>query len=127
MTSAEMQAIVLREVDQYKTVSIPEAMAAVGEEARGELSWECGENVVLWISMSRPFAEAMIELRRNGVIELEPMTPLGMMVAGEVLNMPVVRRPPPKGYAKPHWCPVWLRRPDTRKAKGSKRKAIEGH
>ena len=115
MTTGEMQVIVLQEIDRYQTVSIPEAMAAVGEEAMGELLWECGENVVLWANMSRPFAEAMIELKHTGVIELEPMSKLGMMLGGAMLNMPVVRRPPPKGYAKPHWCPVWLRRPDTKK------------
>lgn len=74
-----------------------------------EGSYELGlasKNVVFWTRMSEAFAEAVSTALRSGRIHQTPTEPLVYLIDGGYLDMPLVKRPPKRGYKEPHWLPV---------------------
>ena len=86
-----------------------------------ELEWEFGrlgyayegqncilagpENVLIWVGWSEEAAEALLDLLRAGKAYLNPTSALTYMVDGKMLNYPIPKRLPRKGYKHPHWMP----------------------
>ena len=58
--------------------------------------------------MSPEFAMRVLALLRQGRLFLHPLSLLEYMADGELLTLPIARRPTAKGYKKPHWAPVCL-------------------
>jgi hypothetical protein len=78
-------------------------------EIEGNASIESAPNTFIWTGMSEPFAEAMLQLIDEGRLHLHPATSLTYVLDGGALRLPVAKRPPPGGYARPRWLPVLLR------------------
>ena len=74
-----------------------------------DCSWHIGDtNVVIWPWLSDAAADALFSLRHDGLLELEPCDPLVYFIDGEIPRLPVAKKPPKKGFSKPHWLPCVL-------------------
>ena len=89
-------------------VSFVELQDGIGKDSRGDIGLYVGNdpNLVLWPWCSEAFADAMMNLVRSRAIALEPTSPLVYLVDGRLPTLPIAKRPPKGGYAKPHWLPV---------------------
>jgi hypothetical protein len=66
-------------------------------------------NVLLWANMSAAWVEVLQELFTAGLLWREPCSLLVYLVDGGVLQLPLAKRLPKHGYAKPHWAPSVVR------------------
>ena len=96
-------------IHRRNEVSFPELMRAVPDSA-GErmLCHENHPNLVLWKSMSQPFADAIQLLLSEGEIVFRPIRGLEVFTVHAAdrgfLDYPVAKRI--KNYATEHWLPV---------------------
>ena len=78
----------------------------VGNEDPG-YEWSVDHpNLVIWTHFTLKGICTMVHLKRTGVIELDPCPILYYMMDGRLLSYPVAKRPPSRGYTKPHWVPT---------------------
>jgi len=63
-------------------------------------------NIVFWSGMSDEGLKALNDLCDEKLIEMTPTSFLTYLIDGRHLVMPIVTRPPKRGYRKPHWLPV---------------------
>jgi hypothetical protein len=108
MTPEEMAKKVIAYVKVNGDASFVNMQNVIGDEARGDLAYCIGRNIVLWAGMSNAFCDALGLLRANKLLELNPTIRLTYMIDGELLNLPIAKRPKPEGYSKPHWIPCVL-------------------
>jgi hypothetical protein len=114
MTVAEMRNKIVSTVSSGDYVSFAELMQACGGEARGDLTMELKDNLVLWSGVSQLFNDAF-KLSLES-IEPKPTTPLTYLIDGMSLNLPVAKTN--RAYKHPHWLPVTFRlRGNARKPK----------
>lgn len=66
-------------------------------------------NIVLWIGLSEEVAKAIGDLHSEGKIEYVPCDWMTYLITGQIIDLPVARNPPKKGYKKQHWLPVFLK------------------
>lgn len=66
-------------------------------------------NIVIWGGMSVGFYDAVTGLLREGRMRMESASVLTYLIDGAASRLPVVKRPPKRGYKDPHWLPVCLR------------------
>jgi len=64
------------------------------------------ENLVMAFGMSEELCQAVINLTRRADIVPVPASIFSYVVDGCTLNMPIAKRPPPRGYSTPHWLVV---------------------
>lgn len=68
-----------------------------------------GNNIVLWSGMSEPFVDAMASLAGDGRIHFRETQWLIYCLDGGALQLPVVKRRPPRGgFKTAHWLPVCI-------------------
>ena len=80
-----------------------------GNDAKGDYEYNLdSKNVVLWDGLSKELLDAIEFCRTNDIIEIKPCTLLIYSIDGEVLDLPVAKKIPEKGYQKPRWLPVVL-------------------
>jgi hypothetical protein len=108
MTVQEMSQRILATIDRAGDATMVELQSAVGDESKGEYSFEFAPNVVMWAGMSEMFLAALQSLRP--VIEPHPSSVLCYLYDGGTLRLPLAKRPTRKGYKTPHWTPVTFRR-----------------
>jgi hypothetical protein len=72
----------------------------------GDVGMEIRPNIFVWVGMSPEFFAAIKQLVEERLVKFGPTQPLVYMIDGQTLNMPLAKRPPARGYAKPHWLPV---------------------
>ena len=68
-------------------------------------------NVCYWKGLSRPAAEAILELKNEGRIRQEPTDTLAYIAQGLTLELPVFTAellPVASSLDQPHWMPVLL-------------------
>lgn len=71
--------------------------------------WVVGQsNVVLWSNFTLKGISTLVHLKHTGVIELDPCPSFYYMMDGCTLTYPIAKRPPKRGYTKPHWVPTVL-------------------
>lgn len=69
--------------------------------------WSVGyPNVIVWTNFTLKGLCTLVHLRKTAVIELDPCPILYYMIDGRLLTYPLVKRPPSRGYKKPHWVPT---------------------
>jgi hypothetical protein len=105
MTAQEMADAMLKEVQNYGGVTFVELQRLFGEEADGDLTIESKTvpGVIFWSGVSQTFAEAFFLLMPQ--VETRQTSPLTYLIDGSVLQLPVAKRLPAKGYKKNHWVP----------------------
>lgn len=69
-------------------------------------SYELASNVVIWAGMTDTACEAIVRLRKRRQVTFEPCPILYYYMDGRALDLPLAKRPPERGYKKPHWIPV---------------------
>lgn len=105
MTAAEMSDRIVEMIERNGDVTFATIFNALGEEAKGEFSWEPRPNVVLWTGMSQTLIDTLEGLMRDR-IELRPSHWLCYFFDGAALRLPLAKSPSLRGYKKPHWLPV---------------------
>lgn len=81
------------------------------EGFRGNLAWGAlDRNVVFWVNMSDAAVNALALLFKAKKLKLKPTELLVYMVDGNILNLPIAKRPD-HTYKKEHWLPVVLNLP----------------
>ena len=71
----------------------------------GSYDWFLYTNTIIWSNMSAEAITAMNELLKERSLIVVGSTPLVYMCDGQMLNLPLAKRPKSK-YKKPHWLPV---------------------
>jgi len=88
-------------------------ISAFGDEARGDISLEIGENVIVMVGASEKLTKALRILRDETPrrVEVVPCHWLCHLSDGSPIpaNMPRAIRPPKKGYKTPHFASVFWR------------------
>jgi hypothetical protein len=76
-------------------------------EASGDLvtMW-AAPNCMLWESLPRATAEAILELEREDRIRIKSAALLVYLIDGETIRLPIAKRVRP--YKAPHWIPTTL-------------------
>ena len=97
-----------RRVEGLGTMSLVELTEWLGESYRGDgrITDPHDRNIVLWTNVCQEIVDAMNILIKDGRIELRATSPLIYAMDGEVLRLPVAKRPPAAGYVHPHWQPT---------------------
>lgn len=105
MTANEMTERIVTIVSERDYVSFAELMEICGPEAKGDLTLELKENLVLWSGVSQLFDEAF----KAALHRIQPMvtTPMTYLIDGEALKLPIAKRI--RAYKKGHWLPVTFR------------------
>jgi len=95
-------------IGYYDHVSFAEISRKFKEHVRGDqaLYLRAGSNVILWINLNKAFCDAFSELEHARKIRLGACSWLVYLCDGIALRFPLAKRPPAKGYKKPHWLPV---------------------
>ena len=91
---------------------LPRRLVDVGlnaDDLRGEHTLELAGNVILWAGLSVELVDTLRSLLSTQRLYLHPATEWTYFGDGGMLTLPVVKRPPPAGYRKPHWLPACLR------------------
>jgi hypothetical protein len=92
-------------------VSFPELerwLTGRGIDVAGNYALDLGRNVVIWAGVSQQFCDIFDELRPH--LDFIPCSSLLVyLIDGKMLGLPIAKRPPRNGYAKPHWAPATLR------------------
>lgn len=98
-------------VKQYDWVTFPELQRRLEPfaEVEGTMALELVPNVVLWVGMSEPFADAIQQLQREKRIWPWPTSALTYMIDGGMLKIPIAKRLPKGGYKHERWLPVCFR------------------
>mgnify|MGYP003147658806 FL=1 len=93
--------------------SMAEIMQLAGDEGKGNCEYGLSHlNVVVWTEMSEELANVIVGLQTNKLAHMHDSSvtlggvPMVYLMDGEWLNLPLVKKPPKNGYAKPHWMPV---------------------
>ncbi len=102
MTAEEMSARLVAEVAKRKGASFVDLMKAAGPEAKGDLTLERRQNLVLWDGVSPLFADAL-DIALNQ-IEYRPTIPLVYHADGGLLSLAIAQKDRP--YKRPRWFPV---------------------
>lgn len=77
-----------------------------GEFAIGQLHL----NVLYWVNLSDELSEIVEDLIKEKQLFYHPADYLTYLIDGCALQMPIMKRMPPKGgYKTPHWLPLCLR------------------
>jgi len=84
-----------------------EIFDVIGEEARGDLTWEISPNTVLWTGMSQTLYDAF-KIMHETIIP-QPTDFLVYLYDEGALNLPVAKKVSKTGYKRPHWLPVVFR------------------
>ena len=120
MTQKEMGEMILRVVDRSGDPTMVEIMNALGPEGQAGLDWMLLPNVVLWSGMSDLAIDAFASIR--SLIEPRSAHVLCYAFDGQMLRLPLAKRPTKKGYQEPRWLPVrFVRRVPTPTDKGRER------
>lgn len=107
MTAAEMGEKILEIIRFNGDASFADIMSALGDEAKGDLSWEISPNTVLWANMSQTLIDAFKLIHDK--IEPRPSQVLVYLYDGASLNLPIANNLRKKGYKTLHWFPVVFR------------------
>lgn len=68
--------------------------------------WNLSHNWVFWQGVSHEFIQAIHELVRDGVIDVEMVSPMTYMIDGCSLKLPLVKKA--IKYKSPRWLPLVL-------------------
>lgn len=104
MTVEQMAEKILALVSEGGGTSYAQIMNLIGEEAKGDYSWELVPNLVEWSGMSQTLLDALNSLKDK--IEKRPASLITYLVDGRALPYPLTKRFRRDGYKKPHWQPV---------------------
>lgn len=111
----EAKSRIVAEIQRFGDVSFAGIMQ-IGAWTHGDIQWELGEsNVVLWAGMSDALVAALQALRDENAINLVPCSSLVYVIDGALLQLPLAKRIPKRGYAEPHWAPCVLKSAHPRK------------
>ena len=67
------------------------------------------KNIVVWDRMTDDAVTALLELQEEGRIKSKTAEFfLYLFDGGGMPDLPIVKKPPAKGYKKPHWQPIVL-------------------
>lgn len=80
-------------------------------EVRGDLAIISPQdpNIIIWAGLSETFIDVLATLLRGHRICYAPASVLAYAIDGAISTLPVVKRPPKRGYKDLHWLPVCLR------------------
>lgn len=97
-------------IDRTGHVSFPElqrfAETALGMDARGDYCLEIAPNLILWTGVSDAFVDLVHGIQATRKVDLNSTSLLVYAADGGILNLPLAKRPPKRGYKDPHWAPV---------------------
>ena len=65
-------------------------------------------NVVIWAGWTQDAAELVNDLLRARRVHLNATSPLTYVIDGKLLNLPIAKRPPARGYKTARWAPCTL-------------------
>lgn len=94
-------------VERESDATFPGWLRHCGDRGAGD--FEIGLldlNIVWWAGLSEAAARAVEIAREEKMVGLDVVEPMVYLIDGGMLNIPLVKRPPPQGYKKPHWIPV---------------------
>lgn len=109
LNQQQMMEDVVWYIQHYDWVSFAELAHRYGDQGKGDHFLNVAENVVLWVGLSDRLCTSIIELMQSKEIHTHSALLLTYMVDGELLRLPIAKRPPAGGYKKPHWLPATLR------------------
>jgi len=101
MTLKEQVLNFIRETD---SVTFAELQRQFPEFRDGDFSMSAAENHILWVNMTEEAADALTELREEGLIVALPTDVLVYFIDGMALKFPLAKRT--SAYKTPHWAPV---------------------
>jgi hypothetical protein len=92
-------------------VTLVELQRHMGDymETKGHIALEWAPNLLLWGGMSQELVDLLIELNKEKRIVYYTTSALTYMADGGVVDLPVAKNMPKKGYKKPRWLPVCIR------------------
>lgn len=101
----------IKERDHVSFVEIKRFGREAGFNVDGDRSatWDTDLNLILWNGISGELLAAINSLLADKVIFMQPASYFTYFADGEVLNLPVAKRPPAGGYKRPRWLPVVFR------------------
>ncbi len=97
---------ILEYIRQNGDASFANLMDLLGDEAKGEMCWEIGTNVILWFGMSEEMCTTLLQMKNDKLIEPVGCSPIIYLIDGHFPQAPIAKRPTLKGYKKEHWLPV---------------------
>ena len=95
-------------INRRRHVSMIEIMKLAGDEGKGDIAIALKDNMVLWEGLSQALVDVLDELKQKKLYHPHPTISLAYLMDGDILTLPIVKRPPKNGYKKPHWLPVVL-------------------
>jgi hypothetical protein len=123
MTAQEMADRILDLIAMRNDSTFAEIINVIGEEAKGDLTWEISPNTVLWTGMSRTLSDAF-KIMHDKIVP-HPTDFLVYLYDGAALQLPLAKTVPKTGYKKPHWLPVAFRFRNRAEQKDRVQKYIE--
>jgi hypothetical protein len=98
----------IRTTDYVSFAELERWLSARGVDVAGDHTLEVAPNVIVWAGVSERFCGIFGQMR--GHLDLVPCSSIMVYVVdGKMLDLPIAKRPPRGGYAKPRWPPVTLR------------------
>jgi len=95
-------------INRRRHVSMIEIVKLAGDEGKGDITIALKDNMVLWEGLSQALVDVLDELKQKKLYHPHPTISLAYLMDGDILTLPIVKRPPKNGYKKPHWLPVVL-------------------
>ena len=73
------------------------------------IAWDTDPQLVLWNGLGHELLAALQSLLADKTIFMELASFWTYFADGELLTLPIAKRPPVGGYKRPHWLPVVFR------------------
>jgi len=107
VTTQEMADRILDLIAKHGDTTFPEIINSIGDEARGNIAFELSPNTILWDGISQTLFDSFALIKDK--LELHKTHFLIPAFDGALLDLPIARSAPKKGYKRPHWLPIVFR------------------
>lgn len=108
MTLQELKASILEVVRTEGDATFSRLDQLEGFTGGDRTIGDSDKNIIVWDGMTDDAVTALLELQEEGRIKSKTANFFAYMFDGGMLTLPLVKKPPAKGYKKPHWQPVVL-------------------
>lgn len=98
-------------IEAYGNVTFGEIMNRMEDGGKGDWSMHIPdrEDLIVWAGANELLINTVNKLLVEERIHCKPTSWLTCLYDGHVLKLPIAKKPPKKGYKKPHWVPVVLK------------------
>jgi len=107
----DLKAWLLDFIRVYGNATFGEIINRMGDEGKGDYTYESVDcpNMFFWVGASELLIDAVDDLLGENKICFKPTHWLTCAYDGHVLRLPIAKKPPKRGYKKPHWLPVVIK------------------